>query len=171
MWPNLIFWPHSTVIITLKSTLMISELLENIFINLDYGDLYSCLTVNRQWNLEASRCLINKFNKDLDSIKKQLEWIEKKGEQMRVQTNEFIYSGINWRDRRKLAYEIKDIYSPLNLQVDHLLKLHLRLACSSELHKSFYKRWKILYKQAKLFEKRKRKDLPPNLFIILENTL
>ncbi|CAJ0753240.1 15632_t:CDS:10 [Entrophospora sp. SA101] len=160
-----------TVIITLKSTLMISELLENIFINLDYGDLYSCLTVNRQWNLEASRCLINKFNKDLDSIKKQLEWIEKKGEQMRVQTNEFIYSGINWRDRRKLAYEIKDIYSPLNLQVDHLLKLHLRLACSSELHKSFYKRWKILYKQAKLFEKRKRKDLPPNLFIILENTL
>ena len=33
------------------------ELLEKIFINLEYGDLYSYLTVNHQWNPEASRAL------------------------------------------------------------------------------------------------------------------
>ena len=46
-----------------------AELLEKIFINLEYGDLYSYLTANHQWNPEASRALFIRFQDDLNFIR------------------------------------------------------------------------------------------------------
>ncbi|RHZ48978.1 hypothetical protein Glove_535g62 [Diversispora epigaea] len=59
--------------------LAIPELLEKIFINLEYKDLYSCRTVNHQWSIEASRSLLKQKEKDLyenlNFTKGQLDWI------------------------------------------------------------------------------------------------
>src|SRR4051812_24938039 len=121
-----------------RNPLVISELLEKIFANLEYRDLYSCLTVNHQWSSEASRALFTQFYKDINFIKEQLEWIEKERERLRGPTNDFTYSGIKWGIRFKFGYEIIDIYKPVNQQIDNLVKLHMRLARSSELHKIYY---------------------------------
>ncbi|RHZ84121.1 hypothetical protein Glove_85g66 [Diversispora epigaea] len=79
---------------------------------------------------------------DLNFIKEQLESIETMRNLLREITNNFTYSGINWRLRRKLAYEIIDIYKPVNQQNDNLIKLHMRLARSrkQQIHNISYSR-------------------------------
>lgn len=79
-----------------KTPLAIPELLEKIFANLEYGDLYSCLTVNHQWNPEASRALFIRFQDDLNFIKERIEYIEKERERLYRPTNGFTYSGIKF---------------------------------------------------------------------------
>ena len=59
--------------------LVCSELLELIFSNFKIKDiLYSCLTVNHQWNFEAFRVILKQkereFQEDLDFIKYRLDW-------------------------------------------------------------------------------------------------
>ena len=61
--------------------LVCSELLELIFSNLKIKDiLYSCLTVNHQWNFEAFRVILKQkereFREDLDFIKYRLDCSE-----------------------------------------------------------------------------------------------
>ena len=61
--------------------LVCSELLELIFSNLKIEDiLYSCLTVNHQWNSEAFRVILKlkerEFREDLDFIKYRLDCSE-----------------------------------------------------------------------------------------------
>src|SRR5439155_23574508 len=63
------------------SPLVCSELLELIFSNLKIKDiLYSCLTVNHQWNFEAFQVILKQkereFCEDLDFIKYQLDCSE-----------------------------------------------------------------------------------------------
>ena len=61
--------------------LVCSKLLELIFSNLKIKDiLYSCLTVNHQWNFEAFRVILKQkereFCEDLDFIKYWLDCSE-----------------------------------------------------------------------------------------------
>ena len=63
------------------SPLVCSELLELIFSNLKIKNiLYSCLTVNHQWNSEVFQVILKlkerKFHEDLDFIKYQLDCSE-----------------------------------------------------------------------------------------------
>jgi hypothetical protein len=61
--------------------LVCSELLELIFSNLKIKDiLYSCFTVNHQWNFEAFRVILKQkereLREDLDFIKYRLDCSE-----------------------------------------------------------------------------------------------
>ncbi|RHZ77999.1 hypothetical protein Glove_168g316 [Diversispora epigaea] len=131
--------------------LAIPELLEKIFINLEYKDLYSCRTVNHQWSIEASRSLLKQKEKDLyenlNFTKGQLDWSKQETTRLHTIINTANY---NW----ETGYDIKNVHIIVNSRITDLIKILPCLIKSSVLRNKFHSQWQDLYKKARTLEKK-----------------
>ena len=123
--------------IKLRSSLIYSELLELIFSNLQIKDiLYSCLTVNHQWNFEAFRVILKQkereLREDLNFIKYRLDW--SKQEITRIHT--VLY--IPYYDWITAGEEIANIHAVIKSYINNCTRILPCLIKSSVLRNKFY---------------------------------
>lgn len=128
--------------------LVCSELLELIFSNLKIKDiLYSCLTVNHQWNFEAFRVILKQkereFREDLDFIKYRLDCSEQ--EITRIHT--VLYTP--YYDWITVGEEIANVHAVIKSHINNLTSILPCLIKSSVLRNKFHVQWQNLYKQTK----------------------
>ncbi|GET03011.1 hypothetical protein GLOIN_2v1791138 [Rhizophagus clarus] len=128
--------------------LVCSELLELIFSNLKIKDiLYSCFTVNHQWNSEAFQVILKQkereFREDLDFIKYRLDCSEQ--EITRIYT--VIYTPrYDWITAGE---EIANVHAVIKSHINNLTSILSCLIKSSVLRNKFHVQWQNLYKQMK----------------------
>ena len=130
------------------SPLVYSELLELIFSNLQIKDiLYSCLTVNHQWNFEAFRVILRQkereFREDLDFIKYRLDC----SEQEITCIHTVLYTP--YYDWITVGEEIANVHAVIKSHINNLTRILSCLIKSSVLRNKFHVQWQNLYKQTK----------------------
>ncbi|CAB4496076.1 uncharacterized protein OCT59_024958 [Rhizophagus irregularis] len=128
--------------------LVCSELLELIFSNLKIKDiLYSCLTINHQWNFEAFRVILKQkereLREDLDFIKYRLNW--SKQEITRIHT--VLYT--LYYDWITAGEKIANVHAVIKSHINNLTSILPCLIKSSVLRNKFHVQWQNLYKQTK----------------------
>jgi hypothetical protein len=128
--------------------LVCSELLELIFSNLKIEDiLYSCLTVNHQWNFEAFRVILKQkereLRENLDFIKYRLDC----SEQEITHIHTVLYTP--YYDWITAGEEIANIHAVIKSHINNLTRFLSCLIKSSVLRNKFYVQWQNLYKQTK----------------------
>src|SRR6266542_5006578 len=124
------------------------ELLELIFSNFKIKDiLYSCLTVNHQWNFEAFRVILKQkereFCENLDFIKYRLDCSEQ--EITRIHT--VLYTP--YYDWIIVEEEIANVHAVIKSHINNLTSILSCLIKSSVLRNKFHVQWQNLYKQTK----------------------
>ena len=130
------------------SLFVCSELLELIFSNLKIEDiLYSCLTVNHQWNSEAFRVILKlkerEFREDLDFIKYRLDCSEQEISRIHTVLYTLCYDWIT------AGEEIANIHAAIKSHINNLTRILSCLIKSSVLRNKFHVQWQNLYKQTK----------------------
>ena len=126
-------------------SLVCSELLKLIFSNLKIEDiLYSCLTMNHQWNSEAFRVILKQIEREFC---KDLDFIKYRSEQEITYIHTVLYTP--YYDWITAGEEIANVHAVIKSYINNLTSILPYLIKSSILQNKFYVQWQNLYKQTK----------------------